>query len=195
MGIRTAAFVASILSFVVAASAATPRPNIVLILADDLGYSDLGCYGSEIRTPNIDALARQGLRFTQFYNGGRCCPTRASLMTGLYPHQAGVGRMTNDNKMPGYRGRIGDNAVTIAEVLRTAGYRTAMVGKWHLSNTDEGPDHMKYLNNQSILPQFGDPKSYPAGRGFESYYGPIWGVVNFFDPFSLTDGTEPVREV
>src|SRR5512139_2940767 len=88
------------------AEARPPRPNILLILADDLGWSDLGCYGGEIRTPNLDALARGGLRFTQFYNTARCCPTRASLLTGLYPHQAGVGHMTNDRgpQWPGYRG-------------------------------------------------------------------------------------------
>src|SRR5688500_4154394 len=85
---------------IVSSASAAGRPNIVLVLADDLGYSDLGCYGGEIHTPNLDALAAKGLRFTQFYNAGRCCPTRASLLTGLYPHQAGVGRMTNDAKLP-----------------------------------------------------------------------------------------------
>jgi arylsulfatase len=179
----------------VADAAPANRPNIVVILADDMGYSDLGCYGGEVQTPNIDALAQNGLRFTQFYNVGRCCPTRASLLTGLYPHQAGVGRMTNDAKLPGYRGRLNENCVTIAEVLRSTGYRTAMVGKWHLSNTTEGPDHMRHLNNQAIAPQFGDPKTYPVGRGFEEHYGIIWGVANFFDPFSLVHNAEPVREV
>src|SRR3954452_22077536 len=91
-----------ILAVPCAAHAAAPKPNIVLILADDLGYSDLGCYGSEIRTPNIDRLAANGVRFTQFYNCTRCCPTRASLMTGLYPHQAGVGSMNADQRLPGY---------------------------------------------------------------------------------------------
>src|SRR5664279_4344871 len=95
---------------------AAARPNIVLILADDLGFSDLGCYGSEIPTPNLDRLAASGLRFTQFYNTGRCCPTRASVLTGLYPHQAGVGHMTEDDGVPGYRGRLNDRCVTIAEV-------------------------------------------------------------------------------
>ena len=115
-----------------AATANAPRPNIVVILVDDMGFSDIGCYGSEIPTPNLDKLAEGGLRFTQFYNTGRCCPTRASLLTGLYPHQAGVGHMTEDSRMPGYRGRLNDRCVTIAEVLRTAGYFTAISGKWHV---------------------------------------------------------------
>src|SRR5262245_23820166 len=108
------------------------RPNILIIMADDLGFSDLGCYGSEIATPNVDGLAKKGVRFTQFYNTARCCPTRASLLTGLYPHQAGVGHMVGDYKLPGYRGRLNDRCVTIAEVLKPAGYRTYLSGKWHV---------------------------------------------------------------
>lgn len=111
---------------------AVEKPNIVVILVDDMGFADLGCYGSEIPTPNLDALAKNGLRFTQFYNTGRCCPTRASLLTGLYSHQAGIGHMTDDKGVPGYRGRLNDSCVTIAEVLRPAGYFTAMTGKWHV---------------------------------------------------------------
>ena len=174
------------------------RPNIVLILADDLGYSDLGCYGGEIRTPNLDALAARGLRFTQFYNCARCCPTRASLMTGLYPHQAGVGRMTtadNGPQRPGYRGFLRADVPTLAEALRAAGYRTAMVGKWHLSLTMERAGHMKNLSNQAIADTFSDPATYPVARGFERHYGVIWGVVNYFDPFSLVDGATPVKQV
>ena len=110
----------------------TPRPNLVVILVDDMGFSDLGCYGSEIPTPNLDRLAAGGVRFTQFYNTGRCCPTRASLLTGLYPHQAGVGHMTDNNGLPGYQGHLNDRCATFAEVLRPAGYFTAMVGKWHV---------------------------------------------------------------
>src|SRR5687767_12363704 len=102
------------------AAEAKRRPNIVVIMADDLGYSDLGCYGGEIRTPNLDALAAKGVRFTQFYNGGRCCPSRASLLTGLHPHQAGVGRMTADTGLAGYRGFLTPNTVTIPELLRSA---------------------------------------------------------------------------
>ncbi len=108
------------------------KPNILVILVDDMGFSDIGCYGSEISTPNLDALAANGLRFTQFYNGARCCPTRASLLTGLYPHQTGLGHMVQDKKQPGYRGRLNDQCVTIADVLRGAEYFTAMSGKWHV---------------------------------------------------------------
>lgn len=115
-----------------AASPATMPPNIVVILVDDMGFSDLGCYGSEIATPHLDALANNGLRFTSFYNTARCCPTRAALLTGLYPHQAGVGHMNDDHDLPGYRGRLNDQCVTMAEVLRPAGYFTAMTGKWHV---------------------------------------------------------------
>ena len=138
------------------------RPNIVLILADDLGYSDLGCYGGEIKTPNLDGLAQNGLRFTQFYNSARCCPTRAALLTGLYPHQAGVGAMTNDagEEFPGYRGALQPDTVTLAEVLKAAGYRTAMSGKWHV----------------------GDRVS-PVERGFDDFYGFTRGYgVDSFDP-------------
>lgn len=127
-------FAAALIS---SASAATPtatKPNIVVILVDDMGYSDIGCYGGEIPTPNLDRLAAGGLRFTEFYNTGRCCPTRASVLTGLYSHQTGIGHMVNDQgpETPGYRGRLNDSNVTLAEVLRSAGYFTAMSGKWHV---------------------------------------------------------------
>jgi arylsulfatase len=113
-------------------TAAADKPNIIVILVDDMGFSDLGCYGSEIPTPNLDSLAAGGLRFTQFYNTGRCCPTRAALLTGLYPHQTGVGHMTEDRGAPGYQGRLNDRCATFAEVLKPAGYFTAMTGKWHV---------------------------------------------------------------
>ena len=105
---------------------------MVVILVDDMGFSDIGCYGSEIPTPNLDALASGGLRFTQFYNTGRCCPTRAALLTGLYAHQTGVGHMVEDKGAPGYKGRLNDNCATFGEVLKPAGYFTAMTGKWHV---------------------------------------------------------------
>jgi len=108
------------------------KPNIIVILVDDMGWSDISCYGSEIPTPNLDALAKNGLRFTQFYNTGRCCPTRAALLTGLYSHQTGVGHMVEDQGFPGFRGRLNDTCVTIAEVLKPAGYFTALSGKWHV---------------------------------------------------------------
>ncbi len=115
-----------------AAAQAPAKPNIIVILVDDMGFSDIGCYGSEIPTPNLDKLAGGGVRFTQFYNGARCCPTRAALLTGLYAHQTGVGHMVEDNGPPGYRGRLNDQCVTLAEALRPAGYFTIMSGKWHV---------------------------------------------------------------
>ena len=132
ISLRSAARVAALACFATVAGATPPRPNIVVILVDDMGFSDLGCYGSEIPTPRIDSLAAGGLRFSQFYNTGRCCPTRASLLTGLYSHQAGVGHMVEDSGLPGYRGRLGDSCVTIAEALRGAGYHTSIAGKWHV---------------------------------------------------------------
>ena len=157
------------------AAPAPKRPNVIVIMADDMGYSDIGCFGSEIETPNIDRLAAGGIRFTQMYNTARCCPTRAALLTGLYSHQAGVGAMTSDTGKPGYRGFLTDNCVTIAEALRPAGYRTYMAGKWHVG---EKRPH------------------WPTDRGFERYYGLISGASNYFhlDPgrnFAL-DG-EPAK--
>ncbi len=162
----------------VSAAVATPaKPNIVVILVDDMGWSDLGCYGGEIPTPNIDALAKNGVRFTQFYNTGRCCPTRASLLTGLYPHQAGMGHMTTPRvdaagaMLPGYTGQLNDRNVTMAEVLREAGYFTAMTGKWHvgqsLGTTPWGRGFDRSLNAAAggfYFPESGKAKLFLNGR-------------------------------
>lgn len=160
------------------------RPNIVLIMADDLGYSDIGCYGSEIRTPNLDALAENGLRFTQFYNTARCCPTRAALMTGRYSHQAGVGHMVNDRGFDGYRGELNRESVTIAEALGSGGYATAMSGKWHVTHNLGKP-------RESIEPE--KRANWPTDRGFEWFYGTIHGGGSFFDPITLTRGEEYIE--
>src|SRR3954471_24015457 len=120
------------------APAAAPRPNIVVILADDVGFCDIGCYGSEVRTPNLDRLAAGGLRFTQFYNISRCCPSRAALLTGLYPHQAGVGHMADESSPAfndGYARNLNTSCVTVAQVLKSAGYGTYATGKWHVALT------------------------------------------------------------
>jgi arylsulfatase len=171
--------------------AAAPRPNIVVILADDLGYSDLGCYGSEIATPNLDELAGKGLRLTQFYTTPRCCPTRASLLTGLYPQQAGIGNMMEDRGLPGYRGELNRDCPTIAEVLREAGYRTSMVGKWHVCHIYF--DGKKQLNFESDAPFWKEQDGWPLQRGFEEYYGTVHGVCSYYDPFSLVSGNAPTR--
>ena len=167
-------------------------------MADDMGFSDAGCYGGEIRTPNIDYLAENGIRYTQFYNTSRCCPTRASLLTGLYNQQAGIGKMTDAEDEPGYLGHIGSNAVTLAEVLRQAGYHTAMCGKWHVANTNgmsTPQQQMDWLQHHSERDTFSALGQYPTSRGFEKYFGTIWGVVDYYDPFSLVSGTTPVRTV
>ncbi|MES2375399.1 MAG: arylsulfatase [Bacteroidota bacterium] len=174
------------------------RPNIIVILADDLGFSDVGCYGGEINTPNINYLAQNGIRFTNFYNTSRCCPTRASLLTGLYNHQAGIGKMSDAEDEPGYLGHLTENAVTLAEVLKTAGYHTAMSGKWHVSNTNGQPDpkeQLAWLDHHKEYPEFSPISQYPTSRGFEQYFGTIWGVVDYFDPFSLVSGTKPITSV
>ena len=171
--------------------AAAPRPNIVLILADDLGFSDLGCYGSEIPTPNLDKLAAGGLRFSQFYNTPRCCPSRAALLTGLYPQQAGMGGMMEDRGLPGYHGELNRHCVTLAEVLHQAGYHTLMVGKWHLSHIYF--DGKKQLNYESSEPFWENKLDWPLQRGFEEYYGTIHGVGSYYDPFSLVRDNTPVK--
>ncbi len=175
-----------------------PRPNIIVILADDLGFSDIGCYGGEVHTPNLDYLAANGIRYTQFYNTSRCCPTRASLLTGLYNHQAGIGKMTDAEDEPGYQGHLASNAVTLAEVLKTAGYHTAMSGKWHVANTNgagNAKDQLAWLDHHIIRPEFSPLEQYPVNRGFEKYFGTIWGVVDYFDPFSLVSGTRPITDI
>lgn len=153
------------------------RPNIIVIMSDDMGYSDIGCYGSEISTPNLDNLAANGLRYTHFYNTGRCCPTRASLLTGLYAHQAGIGQMTNDGGQDGYRGDLSRNAVTMAEVLKPAGYSTYMSGKWHVT--------------KQLKPD-GSKDNWPRQRGFDRFYGTVIGAGSLFDPWTLTRGNKAI---
>lgn len=154
----------------------TQRPNIILIMSDDMGFSDIQPYGGEIQTPHLQRLAENGLRFTQFYNTARCCPTRASLLTGLYPHQAGIGWMMVDRDYEGYRGNLNRNCVTIAEALRPVGYSTYMAGKWHVT--------------PYVKPN--EPKdNWPCQRGFDHFYGTIHGAGSFYDPNSLTrDNTQ-----
>lgn len=142
-----------------ALSARHRRPNFLVIMADDMGFSDIGCYGSEISTPNIDRLAGEGVRFTQFYNCARCCPTRASLLTGLDNHRAGIGHMIDNLGYPAYRGYLNDQCVTFAETLNMAGYKTLMSGKWHVGE---------------------DPPHWPTDRGFHRYFGLISGACNYF---------------
>lgn len=178
---------------------ATPaqRPNVVIFLADDLGFSDAGCYGGEIRTPSIDRMAGERVRFTQFYNMARCCPTRASLLTGLYPHQAGLGAMNQDLGRPAYQGELNDRCVTLAEVLRNAGYRTGMVGKWHLChvNIARAPSRkqkamLAFAGDEPISPS---KQNWPCNRGFEEHWGTIPGVGSFHDPYGLVHNEATIR--
>ncbi|MFP4260255.1 MAG: arylsulfatase [Opitutales bacterium] len=157
--------------------ATAQRPNILLILNDDMGYSDIGCYGGEVETPNLDRLARGGLRYTQFYNTARCCPSRASLLTGHYPHQADVGHMIGDDQMDGYLGDLSQNSATIAEALKLNGYRCYMSGKWHVTGKLEQPN-----------------SSWPCQRGFDKFYGVLNGAGSFYSPKTLTRDNDPLPE-
>ena len=149
----------------------TAKPNVVLILNDDMGFSDLGCYGGEVETPHLDRLAANGLRFSQFYNTARCSPSRASMLTGLHPHQTGVGILTYDSGPEGYAGNLNQRCVTIPQVLKTNGYRTYMSGKWHVASSLTKPTD-----------------TWPLQRGFDEFFGTIIGAGSFYDPNTLTRG-------
>ncbi len=152
------------------------KPNVIVILNDDMGYSDIGCYGGEVDTPNLDRLAQQGLKFSQFYNTPRCSPSRASLLTGLYPHQTGIGILTYPTGPEGYAGDLSRNSATIPEVLREHNYRTYMSGKWHVcSNLVEPTDN------------------WPLQRGFDEFYGTIIGAGSFYNPNTLTRGNDNIE--
>src|SRR5690606_25977228 len=140
------------------------RPNIILIMADDMGYSDLACYGSEINTPNLNRLAAEGVRFTEFYNNSICAPTRASLITGQYPHKAGVGYFDVDLGLPAYQGFLNRESLTFGEVLRSAGYSTLLSGKWHVGK---------------------DSLAWPNQRGFDKFYGVLGGGANYFNNYPM----------
>jgi arylsulfatase len=167
------------------------KPNILVILADDLGYSDLGCYGSEIETPNLDGLAANGIRFTQFYNSARCCPSRASLLTGLFPHQSGIGSFVGpDRGVPGYSGRLNSNAVTLAEVLKENGYRTYGSGKWHVNHP--GPIERGFDEFYGFLDDYGvdswEPKwmkRYPEGKPEREYNDGEFFATNAITDYAL----------
>ncbi len=159
---------------------ASGRPNIIVILVDDMGYSDIGCFGSEIRTPNLDSLAEGGLRFSQMYNSARCCPSRAALLTGLNPHQAGVGHMVANLGVPEYQGFLKENAVTVAEALKADGYSTFMSGKWHVGGDYNLADPDSWTPAAPGFPT-------PTQRGFDRYFGILTGAGNFYFPKTLMD--------
>jgi arylsulfatase A-like enzyme len=153
------------------------KPNVVLILNDDMGYSDIGCYGGEIDTPNLDRLAADGLRFSQFYNTARCSPSRASMLTGLHPHQTGVGILTYDSGPEGYAGNLNHRCVTIPQALRSNGYKCYMSGKWHVASSLTTPTD-----------------TWPLQRGFDEFFGTIIGAGSFYDPNTLTRGNDNIEQ-
>jgi arylsulfatase len=184
------------LAFLPLQTLAAPRPNVLLILADDMGFSDVGCYGGDIHTPSIDSLARDGVRLAQFYTMARCCPSRAALLTGLYPHQAGIGAMNQDLGKPAYRGELNDRCATLAETLRAAGYRTAMTGKWHLCHltiSPGGPKARQLVNFEREDAVSPSKANWPCNRGFDDHWGTIAGVENYYDPYSLVHNESPLK--
>jgi len=165
---------------------AAKRPNVILILVDDMGFADLGVMGSEVRTPHIDSIARNGALLSSMYNCARCCPTRASLLSGLYPHKAGIGQMGANLGSPAYQGFLRSDCATIAEVLKADGYRTYMSGKWHVG----GDLWAKRVD--AWRP--GDPdRPTPLQRGFDRFYGILDGVTNFFSPHAIFEDEERVQ--
>ena len=154
------------------------KPNVIFILADDLGYSDIGCFGSEINTPNLDSLGNNGLLMTQMYNSARCCPSRASLLSGLTPHQAGVGHMVENLGTHNYQGYLSDNCVTIAECLKETGYQTFMSGKWHVGGHEDIQNISKWRPGEKGFPT-------PKQRGFDKFFGTLTGAGNFYNPPTL----------
>jgi arylsulfatase A-like enzyme len=149
----------------------TAPPNVVFIVADDLGFSDPGCYGGELQTPALDRLAGEGVRLSQFYTGARCSPSRASLLTGLHPHQVGLGILTNDDRPRGYPGTLAEDCATMAEILAEAGFATGVVGKWHLAAD------VRRAN-----------AAWPLRRGFDHFFGTLSGCGSYYDPPTLTRG-------
>jgi len=171
------------------------KPNIIIILADDLGFSDISCFGSEIPTPHIDSLASSkngGMRFTQMYNCARCCPSRASLLTGMYPHQAGIGHMVYDAGVgEEYQGYLREDVETIAEIMRNkGGYKTYMCGKWHVGG--EYPPDASHEWIQSTMGDSSHPL--PTQRGFDEFYGTLGGGGSYYQPPSLVKNAEVIKE-
>ncbi|WP_298852000.1 arylsulfatase [uncultured Ruegeria sp.] len=164
------------------------RPNVILILADDMGFADLGVTGSEIRTPNIDALAQDGVMLSAMYNCARCCPTRASLLTGLYPHNAGVGHMGADLGTPAYQGFLRNDSATIAEHLRANGYATLMSGKWHVAGDFEARNVDSWRVGDVEHPT-------PRQRGFDRFYGIMDGATHFFSPHYILEDDSRVETI
>lgn len=161
--------------------AAAGAPNVVVVLCDDLGYSDLGCYGSEIATPYVDGLAGRGVRLANYHVTPLCSPTRAALLTGVNPHRAGVGYLAiEDHGFPGYRGRLTDAVVTAAELFRHNGYTTLAAGKWHLTPRSE-------------MSEAADRSSWPLQRGFDRYYGYLGGLTNWHQPHLLHEDNHVVQ--
>lgn len=165
---------------------ASKKPNVILILVDDMGFADMGFMGSEIRTPNLDQMADNGVVMSEMYNCARCCPTRASLLTGLYPHKAGIGFMAVDFGLPAYQGKLRNDAVTVAEALKGNGYRTLMSGKWHIGGDYEPLEADRWTPGDSDHP-------HPMQRGFERFYGIVDGATSFFTPHHLMEGDQRIE--